>query len=50
VEIISLGFRTITWFLSSTALDICGIVSSSAIDLEKPIPKKDLGSTFDPYD
>jgi hypothetical protein len=36
VEIISLGFKTITWFPSSIAHDICGIASFGATNLEKP--------------
>ncbi len=55
VEIISLEFEIITWFPSfathdSWSFDIRGIVSSGAIDLEKPTPQKNLGLTFDPYD
>jgi hypothetical protein len=55
VEIISLGFGTITWFPSfvahdSRSLDICDIISFGAIDLEKPTPQKNLWSASNPYD
>jgi hypothetical protein len=55
MEIISLGFGTITWFSSfathdSRSFDICGIILSYATDPEKPIPQKNHESTFKPYD
>ncbi len=55
MKIISLGFGTITWFLSfvthdSWSLDICHIISFGAIDFEKLAPQKNLRSTFEPYD
>ncbi len=55
MEIISLGFGTITWFPSfathdSWSLDICCIISFGAIDFEKLVPQKNLISTSKPYD
>jgi hypothetical protein len=49
VEIISLGFETITWFPSYVAHDMCGIASFGAINLEKPTLQKILISTIKPY-